>query len=142
MAERPKVVPQPAAEPTHEVRSTQLSRFLLVVFLFVTFVFGVLSYRSEQADRRITANQHRIEQVVHAREITLARRAVIDQRFCDSTQTAFNAIREVIATGLQRLEATHPTDPAARALRAQQIQTSKDLLLKLGPISCPGDVQP
>lgn len=131
-----------ADQPTVRVNAHRLSRALLAIFLFVTFVFAVLAYRSERADQRITANQHRVEQLVQAREEAIKRRAVIDEKFCTTTQTAFNAIREVIVTGLKQLEASHPTDPAARAVRAQQIRTSHDLLDKLQPISCGPDASP
>lgn len=129
-------------QPVKRARAAVSTHGLLIMFLFVTFIFAVLAYRSELADRRIAANQNRIEQIVHSREIALAKRAVIDLKFCTNTQTAFNAIRDVIVTGLRQLEASHPTDPAAQAVRRQQIQTSHDLLAGLQPISCPVDISP
>lgn len=117
---------------------------MLVLLIFVTAVFGLLAYRSERADDRqdhafalIQENQKAIQAQADDRQKRIEDRQIIDRDACLKTQTAFDALRGVIDTGLKQAKVTPAPDAASQALLDQQIKTLTDLHNKIQPITCP-----
>lgn len=118
------------------VRSTPLSRALLVLFIFVTAVFTLLAWRSQKAESQIRANQHRIESVQEARTAALAARARIDHQNCLTTADFLRKFRSLEISGITQAEAAPVSAINTKAMKAHNIAVLRDLLAHTHLIDC------